>query len=100
MTTPRGISNRRSLRSDDNLLDQYTLEIQRWEEEQRPRYEEAYRMMRELIPLDIYKSSVQRLFDSGLPGPTAQRIWQTKILWLICTHQEDIAKVLAILSLI
>ncbi len=50
-------------------------------------------MMRELIPLDVYKSSMSRLVDQGLPILAANRIWNTKILWLICTHRDDIVKV-------
>lgn len=49
--------------------------------------------MRELIPLDIYKSSAKRLVDAGLPQATANRIWNMKTLWLIATHPHDIVKV-------
>lgn len=49
--------------------------------------------MREIIPLDIYKTKVTRLIRRGLPEDCANRIWNTKILWLIVTHPEDIKKV-------
>jgi hypothetical protein len=79
--------------ADDSMLDLYEKEMRRWEEQQRPLYEEANRMMRELIPLDIYKSSMRRLVDQGVPILAANRIWNTKILWLICTHRDDIVKI-------
>ena len=49
--------------------------------------------MRELIPLDIYKSNYKRLLEQGLPPSIADRIWNNKILWLIVMHPEDISKV-------
>lgn len=49
--------------------------------------------MRELIPLDIYKMDLKKLIQTGLPPECAGRIWNNKILWLICTHPEDITKV-------
>jgi hypothetical protein len=52
--------------------------------------------MRELIPLDIYKSNHKRLLDQGLPRSIADRVWNNKILWLIVMHPEDIAKVIFI----
>ena len=49
--------------------------------------------MREFVPLDIYKTTLQRMIDRGLTPAVAGRIWNTKILWLICMHKEDIKKV-------
>ena len=56
-------------------------------------------MMRELIALDIYKSRMRRLVDQGVPILAANRIWNTKILWLICTHRDDIVKVHILLKM-
>ena len=52
-----------------------------------------FRKMREFIPVDIHKSNLKQLIMQGLPQPLAVRIWQTKILWLICMHKDDIYKV-------
>jgi hypothetical protein len=49
--------------------------------------------MRELIPLDIHKLDLKKLIQRGLPEECATRIWNNKILWLICTHPDDISKV-------
>lgn len=95
VTTTRRQSRGSLHSADDTMLDRYEEEMRRWEIEQRPLYEESYRMMRELIPLDIYKSSMRRLVDQGVPLLAANRIWNTKILWLICTHRDDIVKVRA-----
>lgn len=50
-------------------------------------------MMRLLIPVDIYKSNLNKLIQQGLPPPVAERIWKNKILWLIVMHPDDISKV-------
>jgi hypothetical protein len=75
------------------MLRRYEEEMQVLEEQQRPRYEDAYATMRELIPIDVYKSSPMNLEQAGLPSMTANRIWNLKILWLIVTHPDDIAKI-------
>lgn len=51
------------------------------------------RKMREFVPIDIYKTSQQRMIEQGLTPGVANRIWTHKALWLICTHKEDIKKV-------
>lgn len=51
------------------------------------------RKMREFVPIDIYKTSQQRMIDQGLTPGVANRIWTHKALWLICTHKDDIKKV-------
>lgn len=52
-----------------------------------------FRKMREFVPLDIYKTSVDRMIQQGLTPAVAARVWTNKALWLICTHKDDIAKV-------
>jgi hypothetical protein len=79
--------------AEDSLIRKYIEEMEKFEAEQKPKYEEAYRTMRELIPLDIHKSSLKGLMAYGIPEETAARIWNTKILWLIVTHPDDITKV-------
>ena len=49
--------------------------------------------MRQLIPLDMYKSNLAMLLEQGIPQPIAERFWNNKILWLIVMHPEDISKV-------
>lgn len=49
--------------------------------------------MREFVPIDIYKSSQERMIEQGLTPAVANRIWMHKALWLICMHKEDIKKV-------
>ena len=53
--------------------------------------------MRGLIPIDIYKMTLQNLQEQGLPEPIAQRILQVKTLSLINMHHDDISKVSVIL---
>eukprot|EP01036_Dinobryon_divergens_P022653 gene22653-30933_t len=64
-----------------------------YEKLQEPKYEEAYRKMRQLIPLDMYKSNLAMLLEQGIPQPIAERFWNNKILWLIVMHPEDISKI-------
>jgi hypothetical protein len=49
--------------------------------------------MREFVPLDIYKTTLQRMIDQGLTPAVAARVWTCKALWLISTHPDDIRKV-------
>ena len=49
--------------------------------------------MREFVPLDIYKTTLQRMVEQGLTEGVASRIWNCKALWLISTHPDDIRKV-------
>ncbi len=49
--------------------------------------------MRQLMPLDIFLIPYDELLARGVPSPVANRLWNTKILWLIVMHPDDIAKV-------
>ena len=49
--------------------------------------------MREYVPVDVHVSHLKGLIAQGLPVEIATRIWETKILWLICMHKDDIYKV-------
>lgn len=95
----RSIFNQRSPQFNPNLMteeafiEQYLEKVKELEKDQIPKYYESYLIMRELIPLDIYKSSIPKLMARGLPEKIAQRIWNTRILWLICTHKDDILKI-------
>lgn len=58
------------------------------------------RVMRGIIPVDITRSSYSKLLSVysecnsiDHPEELAERIWNTKILWLICMHPDDIQKV-------
>lgn len=90
-----GSMRRRSPKPDteENRLVRYLQEMDALEQQAQPKYLEAYTSMREIIPLDIYKSNVTKLQAEGLPEITAQRIWSTKILWLIVMHKDDIRKI-------
>jgi len=65
----------------------------KFENEQRPKYPEAYLQMRKLIPPNITKTRLKRMISEGIPTAIANRIWETKALWLICMHSDDIHKV-------
>jgi hypothetical protein len=84
-----GISRKKSIK-----MENYQTEMDKLDQQEFPKYEEAYRIMREIIPLDIYKSKATRLTRRGLPEACLKRIWNTKVLWLIITHSEDIKKVI------
>jgi hypothetical protein len=79
--------------AENAMIRKYIEEMEAFEKEQKPKYEEAYCKMRELVPLDIHKSSLKGLIATGITEESATRIWNTKILWLIVTHPVDIAKV-------
>ena len=49
--------------------------------------------MREYVPVDVHVSNLKSIIAQGLPEAIANRIWETKILWLICMHKDDIYKV-------
>ena len=81
---------------DGELTVSAAKELEAFEAQQRPVYEAAYRKMREFVPLNIHKTNLQTLIQKrGMPEDLAHRVWNTKILWLICMHSEDIYKVLA-----
>jgi hypothetical protein len=52
-----------------------------------------YRKMREYVPVDVHVSNLKNIIAQGLPEAIATRIWEMKILWLICMHKDDIYKV-------
>jgi hypothetical protein len=66
-------------------------------EEQLPKNKEAHRAMRCCIPAQIMRTNYSTLrgeFEkAGLSDELADRIWNTKILWLICMHPDDLQKV-------
>ena len=57
----------------------------------------VHREMRRLIPPNITKTSYSALkakYDEcGLSRALADHVWNTKTLWLICMHPEDLGKV-------
>lgn len=67
--------------------------LQEFEQQQLPKYKEAYREMREIIPPNITKTKLKKILNEGIPRLIAKRIWDTKALWLICMHRDDIKKV-------
>lgn len=89
------ITRKKSIKmeNEEKIMQKYLDEMEKLDQQQLPKYEEAYRKMREIIPLDIYKSKASRLSRRGIPEECIKRIWNTKILWLIVTHPDDIKKV-------
>ena len=49
--------------------------------------------MRQIIPQDISKTNLSHMSSQGIPSEIASRLWNTKVLWLICMHPDDIFKV-------
>ena len=64
-----------------------------FEESQKDKYEDCYRQMRGLIPNNIANTSLPEMRRHGVPKDAAERIWNKKILWLICMHPNDIPKI-------
>ena len=59
-----------------------------------PRCEDAYRIMRRIIPPDVFQLSIATLTEKyGLPRTIACRLWEKKALWLIVMHKYDISKI-------
>ena len=65
----------------------------KWEEDERPANEACLRQMRGIVPVDVRQISSATMQEQGLPKKVAQRIWQKKILWFVCSHTEDIARI-------
>ena len=74
-------------------MDAYDAQTRKFEAEQRPLYQIAYEQTRGLVPLDVQRSSVQKMVQEGLPESIAARLWRCRSLWLVCMATEDIAKV-------
>lgn len=74
-------------------MDAYDAQTRKFEAEQRPLYQIAYEQTRGLVPLDVARSSVQKMVEEGLPESIAARLWRCRSLWLVCMATEDIAKV-------
>jgi hypothetical protein len=49
--------------------------------------------MRGLIPPNIAKTDMKTMLKEGVPRDIAERVWQKKVLWLICMHADDLPKV-------
>lgn len=64
-----------------------------FEESQSAKYEDCYRHMRGLVPSNIANTSLPEMRKHGIPKDAAERIWNKKILWLICMHPNDIPKI-------
>lgn len=64
-----------------------------FEESQKDKYEDCYKQMRGLIPNNIANTSLPDMRRAGIPKDAAERIWNKKILWLICMHPNDIPKI-------
>ena len=64
-----------------------------FEESQKDKYEDCYKQMRGLIPNNIANTSLPDMRRAGVPKDAAERIWNKKILWLICMHPNDIPKI-------
>jgi hypothetical protein len=60
---------------------------------QQAKYEDSYRMMRRLIPPNIARTTLQKMLSDGVPKGVADRVWNKKVLWLLCMHSADIPKV-------
>ncbi len=57
------------------------------------KYDECYNIMRGLIPVKIAVMSLKEVIACGLPSAIADRIWNNKLLWLVCMHDDDIPKI-------
>jgi len=64
-----------------------------FEESQKDKYIDCYKQMRGLIPNNIANTSLPEMRRHGVPKDAAERIWNKKILWLICMHPNDIPKI-------
>lgn len=73
---------------------QKKMELITFENNQRPINFEAYRTMRRVIPPNITRTTYPKLKELDIPETILTRIWNTKILWIICMHKDDILKVL------
>lgn len=57
------------------------------------------RTMRCIVPPDVAETSIQKMLDDGLPSPVARRVWQCRCLWLLSMHNDDIKKVIKLLTI-
>lgn len=101
----KALMSRQTQQLMDEFQDDPVEVLERLEEEQRqlfaaeqlPKNKEAYRTMRCCIPAQITRtnySSLRTEFEKvDLGDELADRIWNHKILWLICMHPDDLQKV-------
>lgn len=66
-----------------------------FEELQKRKYFESFKLMRGYIPVNILtlEDRLDTLLSDGLPSSIVQRVLTHKILWLICMHPADLEKV-------
>ena len=60
---------------------------------QKAKYEDSYEIMRSYIPTNISHYSMKSMVKDGIPSDLAARIWEKRILWLICMHPLDLPKI-------
>lgn len=49
--------------------------------------------MRKIVPPNISRTNLQTMISSGMDSTLAEYVWNTKILWLLCMHADDLPKV-------
>eukprot|EP01052_Picozoa_sp_SAG31_P059408 SAG31_NODE_18713_length_625_cov_1.461977_1_plen_70_part_10 len=64
--------------------------------EQGPENERALEEMRAIIPPDIANTTKQSLLSRGMPRSVVDRLWQTRVLWLLRMERDMIVKVHAV----
>lgn len=63
-----------------------------WENEQRPKCQEALKIIRRYIPPNITNIRKEELVKKGVPKEIINRMFSKKVLWFVRKHPEDIAK--------
>jgi hypothetical protein len=76
-----------------NTFAEFGLTPEEFEATQKDKYRDCYRRMRGLIPPNITRTTLKQMRKEGVPRKIAERIWEKKILWLICMHEHDLPKV-------
>ena len=87
------VSREKIMSRDCNQHVESGLIADEYDEALHAKYKQSYRIMRYLVPPNIARTDLKRMISDGVPKSVADRVWNKKVLWLLCMHATDIPKV-------
>jgi hypothetical protein len=82
-----------SPRVETSRFHELGITVEEFEECQKAKYIDCYRVMRGYVPPNIARTSLKAMIAEGLPPAIANRVWSKRVLWLITMHPSDLPKV-------
>jgi hypothetical protein len=65
-----------------------------WEQKERPKCAAALEFIRGVLPPHILQTTRAVLRQQeGMTEPLLKRLWEKRVLWLVCMHEQDVAKI-------